>query len=153
MIDTKALVDYLRDIKSRIIPVITPRFAPTCSRELMSGLGELAKSEGLPAQTHLSENLAEIAWVKELFPECTSYADVYYKSGLLGKQTILAHCVHLTEEELTLIAQTASGISHCPNSNSNLSSGICPVKKIMQKGIKMGLGTDVAAGYSPSILS
>lgn len=136
----------------RVNAIITPRFAPSCSKDLLAALGALAKENELHIQTHLSENNKEISWVKSLFPECKSYTDVYYQHGLLGERTVLAHCIHCSEGEADLIKKTNSGVSHCPVSNSALASGECRVKWWLQKGVSVGLGTDVSGGYSADIL-
>jgi len=107
----------------------------------------------LAIQTHISENLSEIRLTKELFPEFSSYADVYDSHGLLRHNTILAHAIHLTAEEIALIKRRGAGISHCPTSNLNLSSGCANVGEMLDCGIKVGLGTDCSGGFCPSILS
>ncbi|CCX08320.1 hypothetical protein FPQ18DRAFT_320122 [Pyronema domesticum] len=135
-----------------ICPIITPRFAPTCSAKLLKGLGDLAERGKLPVQTHVCENEAEVKWVQELFPESTSYTGVYNTAGLLTERTILAHAIHLKKEEIQLIKEKNVKISHCPVSNLALTSGCAKVKALMQEGIKVGLGTDMSGGYSPSIL-
>ena len=134
-------------------PIITPRFAPSCSSAALHGLGALAKEEDLPIQTHISENRDEIALVRELFPNCRHYADVYASHGLLTDRTVLAHAIHLSREEREVIKQHGAGVSHCPVSNSYLSSGLCPVRELLDMGINVGLGTDVSGGWSPSILT
>ena len=150
--DTLSFIKYLKDKNSSVTPVVTPRFGPTCSRELLKGLGAIAEKHKIPIQTHLSENKEEIEWVKSLFPECKSYTDVYAKYGILKNGTVLAPCIYLTPFELELIKEKGAGISHCPNSNTTLQSGIMPARNYMQKGLKMGLGTDVAGGFTTSIL-
>ncbi|CAH0551553.1 unnamed protein product [Brassicogethes aeneus] len=135
----------------RVKPIITPRFAPSLEFETMEQLAEIARENNLNIQTHISENKEEIKLVKALF-RSSSYASVYYQSGLLTPKTVLAHGVHLTDEELTLLAQTGSSISHCPDSNTCLKSGLCDVKRLVSNGIKVGLGTDVSGGPSPSII-
>lgn len=146
------LQDELKDPK--ILPILTPRFAPSCSRELMKGLATESRSRGhLHIQTHLSENESEIDWVKSLFPECKSYTDVYDSCGLLHNKTILAHCIHLSDEEARTIQKRGSGISHCPISNSSITSGECRVRWLLDQGIDVGLGTDVSGGYACSILA
>jgi guanine deaminase len=150
-----AIVDYINKIDPQneiVAPIITPRFAPSCSESHMCWQGKLAKDHNLMCQTHISENVSEVEWVKELYPKCKSYANVYDSTGLLTDRMILAHAVHLTEEEKNLIKDRNSGISHCPISNSALTSGQAPVRSFLDKNIKVGLGTDVAGGYSPSIL-
>jgi len=125
---------------------------PTCSSQLMRALGELAKEFDAPIQSHLSENIPEVAWVSKLHPDQTSYAGVYDAHGLLTARTIMAHCVHLKDEELRLLAERRTSVAHCPNSNFSLTSGVLNVRKVQSFGIVVGLGTDVSGGYSPSML-
>lgn len=131
-------------------PILTPRFTPTCSDSLLEGLGRLMAEEGLPLQSHLSENKAEIAWVKELCPDTKNYGESYDRYGLLGN-TVMAHCVHTEEDELRLLMERGTTIVHCPQSNTNLQSGVAPVKHFLNKGAKVGLGTDVAGGANLSM--
>ena len=131
-------------------PILTPRFTPTCSDSLLEGLGRLMAEEGLPLQSHLSENKAEIAWVKELCPDTKNYGESYDRYGLLGN-TVMAHCVHTKEDELRLLMERDTTIVHCPQSNTNLQSGVAPVKHFLNKGAKVGLGTDVAGGANLSM--
>jgi guanine deaminase len=135
-----------------ISPILTPRFAPSCSPEAMNGLSVIQKKENLPVQTHISENKGEINLVGDLFPDAGSYAKVYDNHGLLTPKTVLAHAVHITEDEAKLISTRESKISHCPCSNSSLTSGEAQVRWMWEKGIQVGLGTDMSGGYSPSIL-
>lgn len=152
--ESKKIVETILAMKSDLVkPIITPRFVPTCSRQLMTSLGQLAAEYNLHIQTHLSENLRECAWVRELEPDCQNYTQVYEKSNLLGSKTILAHCCHLDDSELEIIKQAGAGVSHCPNSNFSLKSGICDVRRLKDYGVKVGLGTDCSGGYSPSILN
>lgn len=144
--DDKQKVDPL------VKPIITPRFAPSCTDNLLFELGNLSKLTNLPIQTHLSENFDEINWVKNLFPQYENYTDVYDQNGLLSDKTVLAHCIHLSDDEINLIKLRNSGIAHCPISNSCLASGECPVRKLLNCNIKLGLGTDVSAGYNCNIL-
>jgi guanine deaminase len=153
--DTRATISHIASIdptNALITPIITPRFAPSCSSELMHGLGALQKETNLPVQTHISENKNEVALVKSLFPGFESYTDVYDKHSLLGPKTILAHGVHLSEDEVDLIKKRESKISHCPASNSAITSGTAQVRWLLNKGVEVGLGTDMSGGYSPSIL-
>jgi guanine deaminase len=153
--DTKATISHIAEIDPKhalITPIITPRFAPSCSSELMHSLGALQKETDLPVQTHISENKNEVALVKSMFPDHASYAHLYDSHGLLGPKTILAHCVHLTEEEVDLIKLRDAKISHCPASNSAITSGTAKVRWLLEKGVEIGLGTDMSGGYSPSIL-
>ena len=131
-------------------PIITPRFTPSVSDSYMENLGKLAKKYNLPAQSHLSENLKEIEMVKNLRKNDSFYGESYDKNGLFGKEikTIMAHCVHCPKEESELIKKNGVYIAHCPTSNSNLTSGICPAAKYLREGYNIGLGTDVAGGHT-----
>lgn len=131
---------------------VTPRFAPSCTRQLMTELGTFAKVEGLPIQTHIAENKAELALVKSMFPEHNTYTDVYDSHGLLTHRTILAHAVYLSDYEMDLIKSRGTGIAHCPASNTALSSGEAPIRELLDRDIAVGLGTDVSGGYTASIL-
>lgn len=135
-------------------PIITPRFTPTCSDELMAMLGEIQKRHGTAVQSHLSENPGEISWVAELCPDTDFYAEAYDKFGLFGGEnckTVMAHCVYSDEREQELIKKRGVWIAHCPQSNMNVASGIAPVRRFLDKGLKVGLGSDVAGGSSESI--
>ena len=136
-----------------ITPVITPRFVPSCTPTLMRGLASIADEHQLPLQSHLSENLAECEWVRSLHPDCESYSDVYDKHGLYTPRSYMAHCVHCARAERDLVLRKGVGIVHCPNSNFTLASGVCNVREWLEEGHKVGLGTDVAGGYSPCILN
>ncbi|KIX07224.1 guanine deaminase [Rhinocladiella mackenziei CBS 650.93] len=153
--NTKASIEYCRSLDPSgelLAHIITPRFAPSCLSETLSKLGSLAKEEDIRVQTHISENLNEVQLVKELFPDQATYTDVYDHHGLLTPRTILAHAVHLSQEEMRLIKERKTKVSHCPASNSALGSGFCPVRVMLDEGVEVGLGTDVSGGYSPSIL-
>ncbi|KAJ5101398.1 Chlorohydrolase family protein [Penicillium alfredii] len=154
---TQSTIEYIHtlDPKGTLVkPIVTPRFAPTCSWSALQDLGKLAAGYNPPLhiQTHISENTNEVALVKKLFPEAGSYAAVYDTHNLLTPRTILAHAVHLSAEERALVRRRNAKISHCPASNSALGSGICPVRVLLDEGLTVGLGTDVSGGYSPSIL-
>lgn len=135
-------------------PILTPRFTPSCTDALMAGLGRLQREFGVPMQSHLSENLSEIAWVQELCPGTRFYGEAYAQFGLFGGDcpTVMAHCVWSGEEERALMKETGVFIAHCPQSNMNVSSGIAPVKQYLREGQKVGLGSDVAGGVHLSIL-
>ena len=132
----------------RLQYAFTPRFAPTCSMELLRGAGRLAERHSALVQTHLSENLDELRWVHELFPEARDYTDVYARAGLLGPRTLLGHCIHLSPAERGAIRSAGSAIVHCPRSNAFLKSGIMPLRRWLDEGLTVGLGTDVGAGPS-----
>lgn len=140
--------------RGRLGYAITPRFAPTCTPELLTAAGELKREfPDLWVHTHISENIPEVKWVHELFPDQPSYAKVYDAFGLLTRETVLAHGVHLSDDELALIAARRASISHCPNSNLFLGSGLFPLRKVMQAGVSVGLGSDIGAGTTPSLFT
>lgn len=151
---------WLADIEgkyTRVFPILTPRFIPSCTNAAMEGLEELCRVTGLPVQSHLSENVSEIEWVKELHPDTSCYAEAYEKYGMCGSRSkaIMAHCVHSdkSEEEMELLKRNEVWVAHCPESNMNLSSGVAPIKKMMREGIRVGLGTDIAAGSKLSMFA
>ncbi len=150
--DTEEWLDASEKFR-HIKPILTPRFIPSCTDELMRGLARLQQERGLPVQSHLSENFGEIAWVKELCPESSCYGDAYDRLGLFGSngKTVMAHCVHSSREELELMKERGVFVAHCAQSNMNLASGAAPVRTYLEQGISMGLGTDMAGGYSISI--
>ena len=138
-------------------PIITPRFIPSCSDELMYKLGDLVYEYNVPLQSHLSENLSEIELVKQLCPNSKFYGDAYNEYGLFGKKneksykTLMAHCIYSSDEEIKLMKDNGVYIVHCPSSNMNVSSGIAPIRKYLDLGMNMGLGSDVAGGTSESM--
>ena len=151
----RASIDHIRAADASfalVSPILTPRFAPACSPEALRLLGALQRETGLPVQTHISENVGEIALARSLFPDAAHYADVYDRAGLLGPRTILAHAVHLTQAETDLVAARGAGVAHRPCSNSALTSGEAPVRRLLDSGVHVGLGTDVSGGYSASVL-
>lgn len=157
-ISAAATRDWLSAVKGRYVrttPILTPRFTPCCTDELMRLLGEIQKETGLRVQSHLSENPSEIAWVRELVPEAPCYADAYALFDMLGsKETpaIMAHCVYSDDAEIALLKEHGVYIAHCPESNLNVSSGIAPVGKFLAEGLHVGLGSDVAGGSTLSML-
>jgi len=154
--DTQACINHIKHIDSDfdlITPIITPRFAPACTDETLAALGKLHHETGLPCQTHISENKKEIELVKELFPSSQSYTHVYDEAGLLTSKTILAHAVHLSQKERNLIKARDAKISHCPASNTAITSGRAPVRTMLNEGLTVGLGTDVSGGYTSSMLA
>lgn len=141
-----------RDYKNTY-PILTPRFTPSCSDELMEMLKKIQIEYHLPLQSHLSENIDEIAWVKDLCPWSNFYGEAYSKFGLFGKDcpTIMAHCVYSSDEELKLIKDNGVYIVHCPDSNANVSSGIAPIRKYLDMGLHVGIGSDVSGGTSENM--
>lgn len=144
---TKSFVSYFdtlapppsSDQTPLVQPIITPRFALSCTGPLLKSLGDIAASRtpSIAVQTHLSENVREIQSTLEEFPDCSLYTEVYDKAGLLGEGTILAHCVHLEQEEMDIIRDRKAGVSHCPVSNMNLNSGVAEVRRLLDMGIKV----------------
>lgn len=130
----------------RVKPVITPRFTPSCTDELMEALGRIAAERGLPVQSHLSENVGEIAWVKELHPDCERYWESYAKYGLWKPGTLMAHCVYSDEREQRAMIDCGVTAVHCPASNVNICSGTAPVRELLDRGVAVALGSDVAGG-------
>ena len=131
---------------NHIKPILTPRFTPTCSNELMKWLGEIAAERGLPVQSHLSENLAEMDWVRELHPDCRQYWETYDKYGLFKNGTLMGHCVYSDEKERRAMRERGVIAIHCADSNINLASGIAPVRQMLNEGLHVALGTDIAGG-------
>lgn len=125
---------------------IAPRFAPNLSAADLRDCAGLAGALGLPVQSHLAENLDELAWVRALFPEARDYTEVYETAGLLGSRTVLAHAVHVTDTELARLAATRTVIAHCPTSNQALASGRMPLERLRRAGVEWVLATDVGAG-------
>ena len=152
--DTRRWLDACSDF-TRCRPILTPRFLPSCTDELMRGLCTLQRETGLPVQSHLSENQGEIAWVKELCPDAQGYGDAYDRFGLFGGDdcpTVMAHCVWSDVAERALMRERGVFIAHCPQSNTNLSSGAAPARVLLDEGQHIGLGSDVAGGAHLSIL-
>ena len=140
-------------------PILTPRFIPCCTDKLMEELREIQMAYGIPVQSHLSESKGEIDFVKSLRPDDAFYGDSYNAYDLFGKnddigtdvKTVMAHCVWSSDEEVDLMHKNGVFVAHCPASNMNLTSGIAPIRKYLDIGLNIGLGTDVAAGHSDSI--
>lgn len=151
--DTLLWLSQIENRYENTMPVITPRFIPTCSDELMERLGQIAREQGLPVQSHLSENQGEIAWVKELCPWSGFYGDAYDHFGMFGGEvkTVMAHCVWSSKEEQERMKENGVFIAHCPESNTNLSSGIAPIREYLDQGLRVGLGSDIAGGTKESI--
>ena len=153
----QATVTWIEDTLNRFentMPILTPRFTPACTDQLMAKLSQIQKKYHLPMQSHLSENFGEIEWVKELCPSTHFYGEAYHQFQLFGGDcpTIMAHCVHSSEEELALMKKQGVYVAHCPQSNTNLSSGIAPARHYLEAGLHVGLGSDIAGGTSLSIL-
>ncbi len=132
--------------EGRIDYAFSPRFAVACSEKLMRGAAELAENYGAFIQTHLAENLEEIEKVRHQFPAAKDYTDVYEQCGLLTPRTVLGHCIHLSAREREAMAAAGANVAHCPTANLFLGSGIMPLDRTRAAGLRVGLGSDVAAG-------
>lgn len=150
-------VEWIKDVQHRkyknTMPILTPRFTPSCTDELMENLKKIQMYYQLPAQSHLSENPGEIAWVKELCPWSEFYGDAYDRFGLFGADcpTVMAHCVYSGDEEIARMKENGVFIAHCPESNLNLASGIAPVRRFLEEGLHVGLGSDIAGGSGANL--
>lgn len=135
-------------------PILTPRFTPSVTRDLREGLGRLREKYNLSVQSHLDENPSESKWVKELEPDCETYSDTYASCHRFGGDynCIRAHCIYNNEKEINMLKENNVFVAHCPESNLNIASGMAPIRKYLNRGIKVGLGSDVAGGSSLSLL-
>ena len=150
--DTEYILENYYNDDELVNPIITPRFIPSCNSELLKSLGYLAIKYNVPTQSHLSENLGEIDWVKQLQPESEFYGDAYNRFNLFGQtKTLMAHCVYSCDKELELMKKNNVFAVHCPNSNLNLGSGIMPVRKFLDNDINIALGSDISGGHDLSI--
>ncbi|MDH5344962.1 MAG: guanine deaminase [Gammaproteobacteria bacterium] len=149
--ETRAFIEYVNALGNELVrPVVTPRFIPSCTDEMLSGLGKIAAEYGCHVQTHCSESDWEHRYVLDRHGmKDTQSLDRF---GLLTDQTILAHAILIDDEDMAMIGSRQSGIAHCPLSNLYLSHAVFPARKALDRGLKVGLGTDIAGGASPSIL-
>ncbi|MBR3560525.1 MAG: amidohydrolase family protein [Oscillospiraceae bacterium] len=129
-----------------IKPILTPRFTPSCTNELMAWLGALSEERDLRVQSHLSENGGEIAFVKELHPDCDQYWETYAKYGLWKDHTVMAHCVHSDAREREALLKHNVVVAHCAGSNINICSGVAPIRTMLREGVWVTLGSDIAGG-------
>ncbi|KAL1499310.1 hypothetical protein AB1Y20_011518 [Prymnesium parvum] len=159
--DTEALIEYCHacedaPAEERLVnPVVTPRFIPTCSKALLEGLGALAAkydARGCWVQSHCAESVDEMAFVEQLHPGKRD-VQIFAEAGLLTGRCVMAHCVHMREDELRTFAERGTGIACCPLSNAFFAGGTFQLRRAQQAGVRVGLGTDVAGGYSPSMLN
>ncbi|WP_158969355.1 guanine deaminase [Paraglaciecola sp. L3A3] len=150
--ESKVLIEKWHNV-DRLQYAVTPRFAPTSSDEQLAQCKTLLDEyPDVYLHTHLSENHNECEWVKTLFPNSTDYLGVYEDAGLVRKRSVFAHGIHLSEREMTCLADNQAAISHCPTSNLFLGSGLFNLKSCEQHKVKVGMGTDVGAGTSFSLL-
>ena len=152
-IDTRRWIEESRKGFVKNKPMLTPRFTPSVTDEVMVELKKIQQEYHLPFQSHLSENRGEIAWVKELCPYADYYAQAYSHFGLFGGDTptVMAHCIYSGEEEIKDMKTGGVYIAHCPESNMNVVAGIAPVRKYLQEGLHVGLGSDVAGGATENL--
>ena len=133
-------------------PILTPRFVPTCSRELLWGLGKLGKKYGVGVQTHVVESKWEAAESLRLFPDCSSDSQIYEKAGLLGNgPSVFAHVIFPTEDDIRVMREYGCVAVHCPEATVNVIAGIMAVKQQQEQGIHIALGSDIGAGVKNGI--
>lgn len=150
--DAEELAVRCREALHKVRFIATPRFVPSTTEKLMTGLGRLCETYDLPVQSHLSENRNEVAWVKELHPDLPSYTAVYDAFGLLRpEKTIMAHAIYLSDEEKRLLRDKGIYLAHCAQSNANLTSGIMPLRRNLENGLTCTIASDVAAGHTPAM--
>ena len=157
--ETSRWIEESRERFTNTMPIITPRFVPSCTDELMAELGKIQKKYDVPVQSHVSENLGEIEFVHQLRPNNEFYGAVYDEYGMFGRdyennrevKTVMAHCVWSTDKEIELMKNNGVFVCHCPASNMNVASGIAPIRTYLDRGLKVGLGSDVAGGQTESL--
>jgi guanine deaminase len=137
----------------RLHYAFTPRFAVSCSEDMLRESAALAAHYGVTWQTHLSEDAREMATVKEHFPEAIDYLDVYDRAGGVTQDALFAHSIHLSDREVDRLADSGAAVSHCPVSNMFISSGVMPLARYQAAGIPVGLGSDVAGAPELSIIT
>lgn len=140
----------------RLFYAVTPRFAPTSTPAQLEAAGALfAETDGVFMQTHLAESLAEVAWVRELFPDRQDYLDVYDRAGLVGSRCLFGHAIHLSPREWDRLAEAGAAVVHCPTSNLFLGSGLFDLRRALVAGnpVRTALGSDIGAGtnFSPLV--
>ncbi len=148
---TERLIEEWHGKNGLLHYAVTPRFAASCSADLLEGCARLAERHGTYTQTHLNESIKEIRWVRELFPDAGSYTEIYDRAGLLSHTSILAHNIHATDGELRLCALRDAAVAHCPDSNLVLGSGRFPLEKYRDLPLRVGLASDVGAGRTLSM--
>jgi guanine deaminase len=139
--------------KGRLGYAVTPRFAISCSADMLRESASLARSTGTWWQTHVAEDPFEIAEVRRLFPDAIDYVDVYDRAGGLGPRTVLAHAIHLSDRELDRLVETGTHVAHCAASNLFIGAGVMPLGRYRRAKLSIGLGSDVSGGPDASIFS
>ncbi len=153
--DTEELIRWMENsgVSKAIEYILTPRFVPSTTEELMQALGALGKKYNLPVQSHLDENRDEVKWVQSLHPDRKNFADVYNHFGLMRKrQTIMAHCIYMNKEEMRLLKEKEVLIAHCAMSNADLASGIMPLRKYLDYGLKVAIASDMGGSHSVNMM-
>ncbi|KLP35585.1 guanine deaminase [Enterobacter ludwigii] len=145
----RAVAELPGNTAKRVLPVITPRFIPSCTDDLLKRLGTVARETGCHVQTHCSESDWEHGYVKERLGKTDTVA--LRDFGLLTKKTILAHSNHIEDDDADLIKKTGAGVAHCPLSNFYFANAVFPLRAMLDRGLNVGLGTDIAGGHSPSV--
>jgi guanine deaminase len=150
--ESQALIERWHG-RDRLLYAVTPRFAPTSTREQMRLAGRLfTEHPGVYLQSHVAENVGEVAWAGQLYPEARSYLDVYERFGQLGARSVFAHCIWLDDADRARMSARGAAISFCPTSNLFLGSGLFDLERASDAGVRVGIGTDVGAGTSFSML-
>ena len=144
-----AVKELAKTTKQGVYPVVTPRFIPSCTDGALKGLGELAAKYNTHIQSHCSESDWAHGYVQERFNKNDAFA--LHDFGLLGDKAVMAHCNFLNDEDVQLFAETGTAISHCPISNAYFANSVIPVAHFHEKGVDIGLGSDVSGGFSPSL--
>lgn len=145
----RAVAELPGNTAKRVLPVITPRFIPSCTDDLLKRLGTVARETGCHVQTHCSESDWEHGYVKERLGKTDTVA--LRDFGLLTPKTILAHSNHIEDDDADLIKKTGAGVAHCPLSNFYFANAVFPLRAMLDRGLNVGLGTDIAGGHSPSV--
>ena len=150
--DSKALLEQWHG-RGRAGYAITPRFSPTSTPDQLEAMGALwAENPDCLMQTHISEQLPEIEWVKSLYPQARDYLDTYEAHGLLGARGVYGHAIYLTDREIDRLNEVGAALIHCPTSNTFIGSGLMDVAGLAAKGLHLGLATDTGGGSSFSML-
>lgn len=143
--ETEKLISKWHGREQRLFVAVTPRFTPTCSKELIKGCGEMAAQARAVFQTHLAETQDEVAWARELH-HFKNYPGFYADCGCLESKSLFAHCIYLNEDERHVLSEHKSCVAHCPTSNFFLKSGVMPIRSVETHGLRCGFGSDVGAG-------
>ena len=151
--ETEQWIKDCEGLYGAVKPMITPRYVPSCTHELLRDLGELSGKYHVPVQSHLSEGLDEVEWVKQLEPGLSCYGEAYDRFQFFGnpEPAVMAHCVFPNEKEIELLRERNVTVAHCPECNM-FAANIAPIKTYLENGIKVGLGTDIAGVGSPEML-